>query len=282
MTPIRFLFSLILLFILNNCHSQSFTGQSWSGVKKQGRGTLDVIYYEQPGLIEKTGGGQFRGANVELINQFVSFVEKKYGTKLTPNFYNEEDGNKFYEIIASNLYTLGVGNISMTSERMLKYKFTPPVIPNIMILMSHSDSPTISKIDELRNSFKDHTSVAIAGSTSIPLLERIKGKYLPSLSITVVPSSTVLLETIQNTPKSFSIADFTELISAQRNKMKLKRHPVMLERAEDTGFMMSKKSDWDTVWNEFLTSEFKNSNAYKKIISENLGSTFLNSLQALR
>jgi hypothetical protein len=45
---------------------------------------------------------------------------------------------------------------------------------------------------------------------------------------------------------------------------------------QDLGFVMSKQSDWDVIWNEFLNPEYRKIVSYKKIISKNLGATFLN------
>jgi hypothetical protein len=61
-----------------------------------------------------------------------------------------------------------------------------------------------------------------------------------------------------------------------RKKLPVKRHDVDLGNAEELGFIMAKQTDWDEVWNEFLTSDYRKSVRYKKIIADNLGSTFLN------
>jgi hypothetical protein len=45
---------------------------------------------------------------------------------------------------------------------------------------------------------------------------------------------------------------------------------------EELGFIMAKHTDWDIPMKEFLTIEYRNSVAYRKIISENLGATFMN------
>jgi hypothetical protein len=44
---------------------------------------------------------------------------------------------------------------------------------------------------------------------------------------------------------------------------------------EELGFIMSKQTDWDIPLKEFLTTDYRNSMGYKKIIAENLGATFM-------
>jgi len=59
--------------------------------------------------------------------------------------------------------------------------------------------------------------------------------------------------------------------------MNITRHPVPLNELEDQlAFIFPKGSDWTPIWQEFLTPDFKESVAYKKIVAENLGTSFVN------
>jgi hypothetical protein len=73
----------------------------------------------------------------------------------------------------------------------------------------------------------------------------------------------------------FSIIDFTEYIGVIKKHMPVKKHEVEIGTPEELGFIMSKHSDWDVLWKEFLTPEYRKSVRYKEIIAENLGSSFL-------
>jgi putative glutamine transport system substrate-binding protein len=74
----------------------------------------------------------------------------------------------------------------------------------------------------------------------------------------------------------FTVLDFTEYINASRKHLPVKRHNVNVGTTEELGFIMSKQSDWDKPWNEFLTIEYRKSVRYRKIIVDNLGANFLN------
>jgi len=58
-------------------------------------------------------------------------------------------------------------------------------------------------------------------------------------------------------------------------KLPIKRQMVDVGVVEELGFIMSKQTDWDAPLKEFLTHEYRSSIGYKKIISENLGATFM-------
>jgi hypothetical protein len=60
-----------------------------------------------------------------------------------------------------------------------------------------------------------------------------------------------------------------------KKRLPVKKHDVDFGAPEELGFIMSKQSDWDEVWKEFLTPEYRKSVRYKEIIAENLGSSFL-------
>jgi hypothetical protein len=107
-------------------------------------------------------------------------------------------------------------------------------------------------------------------------MEKIKQDFYPDLKINMVGSNEVLLKNLSSNPKLFSIIDFTEYVSVVRKHLPIKRQEVNLGDGEELAFVMSKQSDWDVLWKEFLTPEYKKSVGYKKIVSENLGATFLN------
>ena len=107
-------------------------------------------------------------------------------------------------------------------------------------------------------------------------IDKIKKQYYPSLNVVYAASSESVIKHLTSNPKVFSILDFTEYVGVVRKKLPVKRHDIDLGNAEELGFIMAKQTDWDEVWNEFLTADYRKSVRYKKIIADNLGSTFLN------
>ncbi|NJM24435.1 MAG: transporter substrate-binding domain-containing protein [Bacteroidia bacterium] len=271
----RFIPTLLCLVALC-AHAQKYKGDSWATVKANGSGTLTVIYYEQPGLIYKADDGAMKGVCADIISDFVDYVQKKYGKKITVNYAGKEQVfTEFLKISQETPNILGVTNTSITTERKKAMKFTPPFMSNPLVLLTHKDAPNLKVLEESATKFKGFSAVGIKGSTHMIQIERIKRNYLPALSISTANSGTEILRQLGTNQKLFSVLDFAEYVDATRNKLPVKRQAVDLGSDEDLGFIMSLKSDWDVIWSEFLTPDYRKSTRYKKIIANNLGTSFL-------
>jgi len=253
-------------------------GDSWAKISKSGTGEVSIVYYEQAGLIEKNKTGQLQGLIVEILNQFVAFIKTNYNYLVTLKYTQEEDAVKFFQVIDFKPNVLGVGNISITDERKLKYKFTPPYIPNVLQLITNMKTPTISTMKDLAG-LNGYNGYVVAPSSTERVIERILKAYLPLSHITSKETDLLVFDAIVKDPKSFSIFDFTELLTAKRRNILIKAHPVPLEKTEDFGFIMSKKSDWDIVWNKFLTEDYKSSAEFRKNVVKYLGPLYLQRLK---
>jgi ABC-type amino acid transport substrate-binding protein len=264
-----------LLLISITAFSQS-KGDSWAKVKSGGSGTLAILYYEQPGLIYKAPDGKIKGVCVDIIVDFQKFVESKYGKKITIQYVGEEtDFPKFLTTIQQTNNLLGVTNTSITEERKKIMKFTPTFMSNQVILLTNKNAPSIKSLSEIPVAFKGFTAQVITGSTHVPQIERIKREFYPDLVVEYVTSGDAIIKNLSTNPKLFSVIDFTEYIGVIRKKIPVKKQDIELGSSEPLGFIMSKQSDWDGPWKEFLTEDYRKSVRYKEIIAENLGSSFL-------
>jgi ABC-type amino acid transport substrate-binding protein len=264
-----------LLLISITAFSQS-KGDSWAKVKSGGSGTLAILYYEQPGLIYKAPDGKIKGVCVDIIVDFQKFVESKYGKKITIQYVGEEtDFPKFLTTIQQTNNLLGVTNTSITEERKKIMKFTPTFMSNQVILLTNKNAPSIKSLSEIPVAFKGFTAQVITGSTHVPQIERIKREFYPDLVVEYVTSGDAIIKNLSTNQKLFSVIDFTEYIGVIRKKIPVKKQDIELGSSEPLGFIMSKQSDWDGPWKEFLTEDYRKSVRYKEIIAENLGSSFL-------
>jgi ABC-type amino acid transport substrate-binding protein len=268
--------ALILLCISSFSFSQVKSGDSWAKVKSSGSGTLAVLYYEQPGLIHKASDGTISGVCVDILNDFQKYVEEKHGKKITIKYVGEEtEFPRFLVTIQSTHNLLGVTNTSITEERKKILKFAPPFMSNQLVLLTNKNTPALKSLQEIGEVFKGYTAQVISGSTHVASIEKIKKDFYPELKIETVPSSDIILKNLANNPRMFSVIDFTEYIGVIRQKHPIKKHDVELGTPEPLAFIMSKQTDWDVIWKEFLTPEYRKSVRYKEIIAKNLGSSFL-------
>lgn len=259
--------------------AQKYTGDSWAKVKANGAGTLTVFYYEQPGLIYEEGG-KVKGACADLLVEFKKFVEKKHGKKIEIKYAGKEPVFSEFLMQAQKCKdVLGVTNVTVTDERKKLMKFTPPFLSNPVVMISHKDAPALADLSEISEKFKGYSAEIIQGSTHTKHMERVKKEYMPKLKIALNSSGGEILKKIGANPKLFTILDFTEYIDATRKNLPVKRQNIDFGAADDLAFIMNKQSDWDEVWNEFMTPDYRKSVKYRKIISDNLGSTFLSILK---
>jgi ABC-type amino acid transport substrate-binding protein len=271
-----FVLLLTLVVSINLLVAQVITGDSWATTKASGSGILGVVYYEQPGLIEKTPDGQMKGVCVDIVSDFAAFVKTRHGKNLTIEYlYEETEFPRFLSTFQKSHNMLGVTNTSITEKRKKIMAFTPPFMNNEIVLLTSKNAPSLENLSEIAIVYKDFTAQVITGSTHVQYIEQIKKDYLPALKVEFVPSSDLIIKNLATNPKIFSVIDFTEYIGVVRRKIPIKRQNVSLGKPEPLGFIMSKESDWEPLWREFLTTEYVKSVRYKEIIAQNLGSSFL-------
>jgi hypothetical protein len=267
------LFLPILLFSVSSFSQQK---DSWATIKSKGSGTLSILYYDQPGLIYKAPDGKMRGVCADIIIDFQKFIETKYAKKLTILYVGEEkDFPKFLNTVQQTNNLFGVTNTSITEERKKIMKFTPSFMNNQVILLTNKNAPVLKSLSEISTVYKGFKAQVITGSTHAIHMEKIKKEYFPELVIEQVPEGDIIIKNLSTDAKLFSVIDFTEYIGVIRRKIPVKKQEIDLGQPEPLGFIMSKQSDWDGPWKEFLTDDYKKSVRYKEIIAENLGSSFL-------
>lgn len=272
-----YVFLLLSLFCTFGISAQTLKGESWQQVKSKGAGTLAAIYYPTPGLVYEEGG-IMKGVCVDIMEEFKKFVKEKHSVDLKFKFLKEEQiFTKFIDGVKTAENVMGVCNTSITSERKKFLGFSPSYMNNPSVLLSNNSAPIIKDLNELSSAFANYKAVIIKGSTHEKFINKIKDQYYPSLNIELVNSGVEVTDKLKSSSNYFTLIDFTEYYDAVKKRLDIKRHTVPLEELEDQlGFIFPKNSDWVSVWNEFLTPEFKTSVTYKRIVADNLGTSFVN------
>jgi membrane-bound lytic murein transglycosylase MltF len=269
----------IALCISQQVYSQKYQGDSWSKIKSAGAGNLAVVYYEQPGLIQDVNG-KITGLCVDVLEDFAIYLQTKYNKKVTIKYVGREAAFTDFLLAAqNNNNVLGVTNVTITEERKKILKFTPAFIANPVVLITHKDAPNLTDLSQIKKTFVGYSTEIIAGSTHVKHMNKVKKDYWPELNIAYGSSGQDIIKKITTNPKLFTILDFTEFVNANRKKMPVKRQNVEFGAPEELAFVMSKQSDWDEVWKEFLTEDYRKSAKYRKNIADNLGSVFLSILK---
>lgn len=271
------LFSFISCTLL--CSAQVKKGDSWAKVKADGAGTLAVLYNQTPGLIARQPDGSVTGVCVDILNDFQKFVKEKHGKTVSISYQEEIEFPVFLTRVQQTDNLLGVTNTSITEERKKIMKFTPLFMNNQVFLLTHHSVPTLKSLDEIATAFKGFKAQVITGSTHALEMEKIKKDHFPDLQIEYIPAGDVIIKNLSANKQLFSIIDFTEFIGVVKNRIPVKKHDVVIGAPEPLGFVMSRRSDWDPLWMEFLTLDYRKSVRYKEIIANNLGQSFMKLVQ---
>jgi len=265
-----------LAFTSHVALSQKYQGDSWATVKSNGSGILTVVYSEQFGLISKDKDGKVKGVCVDILSDFAKYIKEKHGKQLTIKYAGDIPVfSEFLSTAQSTPNILGVTNTTITEERKKNLKFSPPYMSNRQVMLTNNKAPSLTSLKELPSKFPDFSAQVIAGSTHVQYIEKVKAEYMPSLKVSQEVSGPTIINNLISNPKLFTIIDFTEFVEVVHRKLPIKRQMVDVGIVEELGFIMSKQTDWDIPFKEFLTTEYRNSVGYRKIISENLGATFM-------
>ena len=263
-------------FLSHSSFSQKYQGDSWTTVKANGSGVLTVVYSEQFGLVYKDKDGKVKGVCVDILSDFTRYIKEKYGKTVTVKYAGEIPVFSVFLSTSQNTPNiLGVTNTTITEDRKKILKFSPPYMSNRQVMLTNNKAPSITNLKELPSKLPDFSAQVIAGSTQVQYVEKIKADYMPSLKITQEENGPTIVKNLISNPKIFTIIDFTEFVDIVHKKLPIKRQMVEVGIVEELGFIMSKQTDWDVPLKEFLTADYRNSVGYRKIISENLGATFM-------
>src|ERR1044071_4652625 len=107
---------LLLIGIVPSVGAQTFTGDTWASVKSAKGGAISLAYVETPSFVYKDKAGNLTGICVDIMNDFVSWVNKNKGVTVTTKFAG--DGTSFRGMYdktkASSGGVFGLGNITIT------------------------------------------------------------------------------------------------------------------------------------------------------------------------
>lgn len=277
---LAFLASTQLLF------AQNYTGDTWASVKSSKAGTLSIAYVETPSFVYKDKKGNLTGICIDIMNDFVSWVNKTKGVTLSSKFVG--DGTSFrgmYDKVKSATGgVVGLGNITITEERKKEVKFSQPFITNFAILITQTSVPTLTKLEDMPKTFANFTAYVAKGTLNEKRTADMKQKYYPAMKTANATTSQEVLEKVFEDPTGFAYLDLAFYIEAVQMKKPVKRHPVGDKASEQFGFIMPLNSDWSPVMDEFFAANggYFNSKEYKSILVKHLGEAGVKLLQSAR
>jgi hypothetical protein len=255
--------------------AQNYSGDTWAQVASKKSGSISVAYVETPSFVYKDKSGNLTGICVDIMQDFVKWVNANKGVNLTSKYVG--DGSSFRGMYDKTKNAtggvFGMGNVTITEERKREIKFTPPIITNFAILITQPSVPTLAKLEDIGKTFANLTAYTAKGTLNEKRILDLKSKHFPSMKVTTTTTSQETLEKVFGDPNGFAYLDLAFYIEAVQMKKAVKRHPVGDKAAEQFGILMPLNSDWGPVVEEFFKANggYTNSKAYKTILIKHLG-----------
>lgn len=277
---------IVNLFLLSfTVANAQLKGDSFENAKASKSANLVYTFSKTPGFIYSTGGSQYAGICVDIMDKFEQYVKSKYGITIKSN-YQLASGDNFTKMLASvkssNGGVFGLGNITITESRKRMYNFSPSFINNISLLVTNKSVATLSKIENMSTVFKGMTAYTVKGSTNEIEFFRWKKSYFPEMRISYVGSFSDAVSKVASDPKAFTNVDFTYYLDAVKAKRPVKRHIAGSSNSEEFGIIMPKSNDWSPVLAEFMNSGFLGGGEYKAIIRKHLGESAIKLLESVK
>jgi len=280
----RVLILVVILLASVSVWAQNYVGDSWGQVKQVGQGTISLAYVETPSFVYKDKSGKLTGICVDIMADFVQWVNTEKKMKLQSKFVG--DGTSFrgmYDKVKSSTGgVFGLGNITITEERKKEVKFSTPFITNFAILITQANVPTLNKFEDLPTVFGKLTAYTGKGTLNEKRILELKSKYFPAMKIVTLPTSGDTYNKVFSDPNSFTYLDLAYYLEAVAERKSVKRHPIGDVAAEKFGFIMPLNSDWSPVFEEFFKANggYTNTARYREILSKHLGETGVKLLQS--
>ncbi|MEL7006063.1 MAG: transporter substrate-binding domain-containing protein [Bacteroidota bacterium] len=272
------LFKTALFFALavafNSTVWAQYSGDTYASAKSKGTASWVFTYSKAPGFANENSSGIMTGICVDLMNKFKEYVEKEEGIKVAVK-YQVTDPDNFTlfldEVKQSNGGVFGLSNTTITKARKASYKFSPPYITNIGMILSNNAVPTLTDLKDISTKFAGMSAVTVKNSTNAKRLQEIKSKHFAGLKIEYVPSFAQVMDIVAKSPRKFTNIDFTYYFEAVQKRKPIKRHPGGDDPTEEFGIIMPLSNDWTPILEKFMNEGFVGGVEYKKIISKNLG-----------
>jgi putative glutamine transport system substrate-binding protein len=274
----------LTLMVSGVASAQTFTGDTWSNVKSAKSGAISFAYVETPSFVYRDKDGELTGICVDIMHDFVAWINESKGVKLTSTFVG--DGSSFKIMYdktkASTGGVFGLGNVTITDERKREVKFSPPIITNFAILVTQPNAPTVTKLEDISKTLANFTAYSAKGTLNEKRTAELKSKYYPAMKIAYTTSSQETLEKVFADPTGLAYLDLAFYIEAVQLKKPVKRHPAGDKAAEQFGIVMPANSDWGPVMEEFFKAKggYTNTKEYKTILIKHLGESGVKLLQS--
>lgn len=273
MLKVKLFLYTILILLLPLTFGQT-PSNTWSEVRENGSGILVIAFSENSPFIYHDEHGRLAGIEFEIMEEFVRFIEKKYGAKLQLVYEHLYDFESLLDTLTNSRRTiLGMASISSLEERKKIFKITEPYMPDIEIIISSRDIGTVSNLGEFADMVKNNRAISVTNSTFERNIQELKSEYFPEIKIEYARHVDVLIETIANTEKAWAYVSLPNYLSNYKKGKGINRQRFFMVENPGLSLATTLKSDWDIVLEAFISDPGFEA-LLNLLIEKHLGETF--------
>lgn len=283
---VTFLSCLMLMLLSGMLSAQTIQGDTWASIQEAGSGEVTVLYFEEDAFAYIDDNGTLTGVSVEIIRQFVNYINNTRNVNIRINFVEENNFSKLYRDVRDGQGgVFGIANVTITEARRQELAFSPPYLTNIAVLITHTDIPQLSSFSALSTEFGGNIGVLYTGTTHEERLLTLRQNFYPQMRTVTAVSDREVIDLIAQNPGYFGYVDLYNYWLAQRQGLPIHRHVVGDQASENFGIIMPLNSDWIPLINEFFnlgSGGYRANPAYRNILVRHLGTEVTRMLEIAR
>jgi signal transduction histidine kinase len=232
---------------------------SWQEVRENGTGTLVVAYSENSPFIYLNSKGEVVGIEFEILQEFVRFVEARYGTRLNLAWEHLDTFDALLDTLKNSKRSLlGIASISTLEERKKDFNITQSYMPDIEVIVSSGNFRSVGNLGEFARMVKENNAITVTNSTFERNILELKADYFPDIEIRYVPHVDILIEEVSNSDNAWGYISLPNYLSYYKSGKDISRQRFFM--VENPGLSMATplSSDWVQALDIFLAdSTFK-------------------------
>ena len=238
--------------LLPQAHGQSLSN-TWSEVKAYGGGTLVIAYSENSPFIYNDAQGKLAGIEFEIMEEFVRFIDEKYGVKLNLEYEHLYNFESLIDTLKnSQRPILGIASISSLEERKKDFKISDPYMPDIEIIISSWVFGSVSSLGEFAEMVKNNRAITVTNSTFERNILELQKDYFPKIKIEYVRHVDFLIETISNADNAWGYVSLPNYLSYYKKGKGISRQRFFMVENPGLSIATTLTSDWDIVLDAFI------------------------------
>jgi serine phosphatase RsbU (regulator of sigma subunit) len=253
----------ILLLSTHKHFAQTYQGDSWQSVQEKKTGKIYILHYDRKPFVYINEKGKVTGIEYDIILEFLSYLQKEKGIKLKVEWVKFDDFKKLYtELTKSEHGVWGLPSVPLNEINIKEVQASPVFMPDIEVLVSSKNMPTVDDKVALRSSLRHHIPVSVPNSTVELSMNRIKRAYFPDNNYEDVKNEQEVIEKVANNMDRFGYVALIDYYLALKQGKEINRQKFFEVKRSNFAFVFPYTSDWTEAFDEFFHED-----KYKQLIN---------------